>query len=321
MARKIAIIGGSGFIGKRLCERLSQSDDLDFSILDIRPPSFFKNKYFKTDVRDVESLKLVLKGYDTVVNLAAVHKDDVQPVSEYYDVNVVGQENICSVMEEYKINKLVFVSSVAVYGFVSEETNESGSINPFNDYGKSKAKAESVVLQWYDKNKLLYIVRPTVVFGEGNRGNVFNLLKQIVSGSFVMIGKGKNKKSMAYVENVAAFLEHIIIKDKKCKKVCNYVDKPDFDMNKLIEFIVKVANINTRIIRIPYFIGIVGGYFFDLLSKLMSRNFSISSIRIKKFCGSTQFSTSIDKESFVAPVSLEDGLKSTIYNEFGVKKN
>ena len=52
------------------------------------------------------------------------------------------------------------------------------------------------------------IIRPTVIFGEKNRGNVYNLLKQIASGKFLMIGKGQNRKSMAYVGNVVAFIKY-----------------------------------------------------------------------------------------------------------------
>lgn len=80
------------------------------------------------------------------------------------------------------------------------------------------------------------IIRPTVVFGEGNRGNVYNLFRQIASGRFVMIGSGNNMKSMAYVENIAARLEHAL-DQQSTYQVSNYVDKPDFTMNQLVDVI------------------------------------------------------------------------------------
>ena len=55
--------------------------------------------------------------------------------------------------------------------------------------------------------KAINILRPTVIFGERNRGNVYNLLRQISSGKFLMVGKGENKKSMAYVGNIVAFIK------------------------------------------------------------------------------------------------------------------
>ena len=70
--------------------------------------------------------------------------------------------------------------------------------------------AEKVIKEWYENepdNKSVTILRLTVIFGERNRGNVYNLLKQISSGKFIMIGKGENKKSMAYVGNIAALIK------------------------------------------------------------------------------------------------------------------
>ena len=77
-----------------------------------------------------------------------------------------------------------------------------------------------------DLKKTLVIIRPTVVFGEGNRGNVFNLMNQIAKNRFMMVGSGTNRKSMAYVENVAAFLEYSL-SFQSGLHVHNYVDKPD----------------------------------------------------------------------------------------------
>ena len=77
-----------------------------------------------------------------------------------------------------------------------------------------------------------------MIFGEGNRGNVFNLLSQIASGKFLMVGKGENKKSMAYIGNVVAFLETCIATEQKYG-VYNYIDTPDLTMNELVSQVQK----------------------------------------------------------------------------------
>ena len=108
--------------------------------------------------------------------------------------------------EEKGIEHIIFASSVAVYGFAPPDTGEDGSINPFNDYGRTKHAAEQVLRAWQAKapaRRMLTIIRPTVVFGPGNRGNVYNLLRQLQSGSFVMGGNGQTSKSVADGENVA----------------------------------------------------------------------------------------------------------------------
>ncbi len=136
---KIAIIGGSGFIGTRLCDRLSKSNDIHFNILDKKISSKYPQQTIKCDITNIQEIESSLDmSFDAVIQLAAEHKDNVSPVSLYYDVNVEGQKNILKVMDQVGINKLIFTSSVAVYGFVEKDTGEEGSINPFNDYGKSK---------------------------------------------------------------------------------------------------------------------------------------------------------------------------------------
>ena len=157
-----------------------------------------------------------------------------------------------------------------------------------------------------------------MVFGEQNRGNVYNLLKQIVSGKFVMIGNGKNLKSMAYVENVAAFLEYSIDAFGPGVHIFNYIDKPDFDMNTLVGTVnSKLGKSSGTKIRLPYRLGLAAGYGFDLIARITGKNFPVSSIRINKFCATTQFDTSISKKTdFTPPISLQEGLERTIQYEF-----
>lgn len=313
----IAIIGGSGFIGTRLVDRLIKNKRLSVTILDNVKSKKYPKLYQYCDVTEIDTLRNALSNdVDLVINLAAKHKDNVFPVSLYYDVNVNGQKKICTVMDEYNIKKMIFTSSVAVYGFVSEDTDETGMINPFNDYGKSKYQAEIASHDWLDDAKQFSVIRPTVVFGEGNRGNVYNFLRQVASGRFLMIGKGENQKSMAYVENVAAFIEHLI-ENGEGHQVFNYIDKPDFNMNKLVSVANNALGKTGSVLRLPYSIGLLAGYVFDILAKLIGKDLAISSIRVKKFCARTQFKSSTDYLGFKPPYSLEEGLSRTVKNEFG----
>jgi nucleoside-diphosphate-sugar epimerase len=253
MAKKITVIGGSGFVGTNLCRQLA-SKQQDFEIVDLKMSNQFPEKCKIGDVRDVDTLRQTVSG-DVVVNLAAVHRDDVRDKSEYQRTNVDGAENIAKVCEEKGIEKIVFTSTVAVYGFAEPGSDEYGEISPFNEYGRTKFEAEEKLRAWQSKGQnSLLIVRPTVIFGEGNRGNVFNLLNQIASGKFVMIGKGENKKSMAYIQNVVAFLEKCITTDQKYG-VYNYVDTPDMTMNDLVSQVrAKLKGKQNVGPRLPYWI-------------------------------------------------------------------
>jgi nucleoside-diphosphate-sugar epimerase len=186
------------------------------------------------------------------------------------------------------INKIIFTSSVAVYGFAPVGTDESGKINYFNDYGRTKYLAEEKYREWLASNNKnsLTIIRPTVIFGEQNRGNVYNLLRQIADGKFPMVGNGKNVKSMAYVENVATFIEYNL-NNEPGEHLFNYIDKPDFDMNTLVREVNRMLGKSDKLFHWPYWLGYFGGLCFDLLAKIMHKKLSISSIRVKKFCANS----------------------------------
>lgn len=116
---KIALIGGSGFIGANLA-RLLIDNSVDFSILDKVKSDVYPESWVYCDVTDYDSLISTLIGHDLIINLAAEHKDNVNPISLYYQVNVEGAKNICRAADSLNIKNIVFTSSVAVYGFVEK---------------------------------------------------------------------------------------------------------------------------------------------------------------------------------------------------------
>lgn len=316
MIKKITVVGGSGFVGTNLCQQLSVKHH-DFEIIDIKMSRIFPDKCKIGDVRDIKSLRKNISG-DVIINLAAVHRDDVSDVSEYKKTNVNGSENIAAVCLEKQIKKIVFTSSVAVYGFAKAGTDENGKINPFNQYGRSKFEAEEKLRTWQSQgNNSLIIVRPTVIFGEGNRGNVFNLMNQIAKGKFLMIGNGENKKSIAYIGNLVAFLENCIFSKQKYA-IYNYVDTPDFTMNELVSLVRSELKGKTGVgFRLPFWLGLVIGYTADAVSLLIRKKLPVSSIRIKKFNSSTQFKSKEEHlNNFKAPYKLSQGIQMTLNSEF-----
>jgi GlcNAc-P-P-Und epimerase len=314
----ISVIGGSGFIGSRLCQRFLRSEN-SFQILDKAPSLAFPDQAVLADVRSLDSLRAHIAEGAALINLAAEHRDDVRPLSLYDEVNVGGARNLCKVAREKHVKTIVFTSTVAVYGFAPLGTDESGAIAPFNDYGRTKFEAEQVFREWQagaPGERTLVILRPTVVFGEQNRGNVYNLLQQMASGRFVMVGRGENRKSMAYVENVAAFIEYSL-SFAPGVHVYNYIDKPDFSMNDLVARVNRLLGRPERIrLRLPYVLGYGIGKMFDVVSAITGKRFAISAIRVKKFCANSVYNTAIEQTGFVPPVPLEVALEQTVRHEF-----
>jgi len=315
--RPILILGGSGFIGTRLAALLKDRH-IPFRIGDLRKSESFPEHWSECDVRRRESLTDLVSGAAAIVNLAAAHRDDVRPISLYRETNVDGASEVCAAARCAGIQKIVFTSSVAVYGFQPAPVDESGPFAPFNEYGKTKLEAEGIYRSWAqeDPSRTLVIVRPTVVFGEGNRGNVYNLLHQIATGRFLMVGPGNNVKSMAYVGNVAAFLVHALTLGPGAR-VFNYVDGPDMDTRTLVAHIRHCLNRRGTNLRLPKTAALAAGHLLDAVAHLTGRTFPISAIRVRKFCESTQFRADrISQTGFVPPFSLSDGLNRTIRFDF-----
>jgi len=313
----VLILGGSGFVGTRLTELLK--NDHQVTIGDLVKSEFYPELWKHCDVCEDDDLRAVMQGQDCVINLAASHRDDVRPISLYTRNNVEGAEHVCKIATELGIHLIVFTSSVAVYGFPEYEYDEDAPKHPFNEYGRTKLLAEAVYEKWQQSNSqnMLHVVRPTVIFGERNRGNVYNLFRQLASGRFLMVGNGKNRKSMAYVGNIVAFLRWNIEENKQAYSVYNYIDKPDFDMNDLVSGFEKELGKKLPPISLPYWLGLCGGYCFDLLAFVTRRTFPISSIRVKKFCAQTVFSSEkMQKSGFKPPFDMQEALHRTVHFEF-----
>jgi len=316
----IAIIGGSGFVGTQLISLLQAKPDLHIKNIDKQDSKIHHQITSIANVLDTASLKRELTGFDVVILLAAEHRDDVTPTSLYYDVNVQGMRNTLEAMEHNGIKRIIFTSSVAVYGLDKPNPTEDSPKDPFNHYGISKWEAEQVLYEWSKGHQdwNINIVRPTVIFGEGNRGNVFNLLSQIANGKFMMIGKGNNQKSMSYVGNIIAFIEFMLLKMTTGYNIYNYVDKPDFTTNDLVYHTGEILGKQIPTTHIPYWLGMMGGYGFDVLAFLTRKKLNISSVRVKKFCAVTKYdSTKAMGSGFVPPYSLEEGLRRMLKAEFG----
>ena len=314
----ILVTGGSGFIGTNLVTDLLKEGH-NVTIYDKLKSEKYPELCIIGDIRDKEKLTRSMHSIHVVYHLAAEHRDDVHPISLYYEVNVGGAENMVHALKANGVNQLIFTSTVAVYGLNPGKPAEDSPANPFNEYGNSKYQAEAIFNHWADSDpeNCLITVRPTVIFGEKNRGNVYNLLHQLSSGKFIMVGKGNNKKSMGYVLNLTSFLV-TFLNSKPGKFLYNYADKPDLRMNELIKIFHNAIGHNQKNhVKIPYTMGLLGGYCYDVVAKITGKTYPVSSIRIKKFCADTVINADkMQRTGFVPTYTLAEGLNRMIKTEF-----
>lgn len=329
---KVLVIGGSGFIGTRLIGRLL-ADGHAVTNLDLLPPALAVSSAVSSgdgsgetafesrigDINDRAAVRAAATGADVVVNLAAEHRDDVRPLSRYDLVNVQGSATVVDVATELGIEQLVFTSSVALYGLDVDDPSEVTPAAPFNDYGRTKYEAEQLFRDWAaaDPARGLLIVRPSVVFGEGNRGNVYNLVKQIAAGRFVRVGDGGNRKSMAYVGNLVQFVAGQLPVPPGAR-VFNYADKPDLTTKELVGVVYQaLGSRRITLPAIPLWLGLAAGSVIDGIARVTRRTFPVSRIRIRKFAADTRINAdAVRATGFSAETPLPDALRRTIKTEF-----
>ncbi|MBA7617733.1 N-acetyl-alpha-D-glucosaminyl-diphospho-ditrans,octacis-undecaprenol 4-epimerase [subsurface metagenome] len=130
---KILITGGSGFIGSRLVADLMALDH-EIVIFDKMSSEQYPNMVVPGDVRDRNDLTHALTNVDLIYHLAAEHHDKVRPISLYQEVNVEGTANLITAAEKNGVEKIVFTSTIAIYGLRLNGQDESSTPAPFNEW-------------------------------------------------------------------------------------------------------------------------------------------------------------------------------------------
>lgn len=312
---KILVTGDSGFIASFLIPKLIDKSH-DIIGIDLVP---FDHKKFTHEqvIGDIADREIVLKAtrdIDCIIHLAAVHADEGPTKDDYYHTNVTGTKVLLDVARELNINKFFFFSTVAVYGNTSP-ANETTPPKPINNYGFSKLEAEEIIIKWCqdDINRKAIIVRPTAVYGPGNKANIFLLIKQVSEHNFIMVGSGKNKKAVVYVKNVVSIVMYLLNHFDNQFNIYNLIDYPIKTTNDLVNTIAKINYKRHLKVKIPLNIAIIVITLFNGILKFIGRNPVISKIRLKKFCADTEYyADKIRQAGYQQEISTKDGLRETI---------
>ena len=310
MFKKILVTGGSGFIGYHLHNDLAHDRIIN---LDLEEPDFdYRSTFIRGDVRDVAIVKNAIKGCDAIWNMAAAHKDFGISRDEYFSINEHGMRVLTEAATVENIKKFVFFSSVAVYGDSNEPRTEGSPTHPSNDYGASKLAAEKVLEAWAaeDTSREVLIIRPVVVYGERNYGNLYRLMKQIGKGQYVNIGAGTNIKSIAYVKNLVEAVLYLLDHMKSGVSIYNYADEPQLTSRTIGETIAAALGKSTPI-SLPYWLVYSLALPFDLIKKITGKDLLVSSNRVQKLTMSTHFKAEKIRETGFNPAfSNIEGLQN-----------
>ncbi len=305
---KILVVGATSFIGSHLVSELIRRGE-QVSIFvrsDLKIPLEWKGvvKIHIGDITKRESIREICKGMDYVFHLAAkVHdfsKDGVGD-EDHFKINVEGTRNVLEECCNSKIKQFVYFSSVKTMSEDSKEPlDEMSPTRPFTPYGESKLIAENTILEYGKKFGFSTTsLRLPMVYGPGNKGNIYKMISAIDKGYFFMMGDGQSTRSMVYVGNVVEAALSVIGKDIANGKVYIVTDGMDYTVKQLYATIAQSLGKKSSSFHIPFNlakqlakIGDLGssllGNWIPFNSKALSRltsSFIVSSQRIQTEVG------------------------------------
>ncbi|MBD3262218.1 MAG: NAD-dependent epimerase/dehydratase family protein [Candidatus Altiarchaeales archaeon] len=252
---RVLITGGSGFLGINLVRYLLDRDYeinvldvVDFDYEDVKD----KIKFFKGDIRDKESVRQSMLGCDLVVHTAAALP--LYPPEEIISTDVEGTENVLSTALQEGVERVVHVSSTAVYGIPDHhplfEDDEKQGVGP---YGEAKVEAEEVCYRYRSKGLVVPILRPKSFVGPERLGVMAIYYDWIKRGKNIpIVGSGRNHYQLLDVEDLCEAIYMCLTKpDEMVNDTYNIGAEKFTTMAEDFGSVIEYAGTGKRIIPTP----------------------------------------------------------------------
>ncbi len=295
------IFGGSGFIGSFFMRFLLDGKLVDKVYLMDLEPIESKNIHFRVnqipkdnsvsfiycDVRYPIDFtcpeKVVL-----IANFAAIHREPGHKDAEYFETNLFGAENITKYAEVVDCNSIIFTSSISPYGIGEYLKDESTLPIPVTAYGSSKLCAEMIHKIWQarDENyRHLVIVRPGVVFGPGESGNVSRLIRAVIHRYFFFMGNQTTRKAGVYVKELCYAMWWVLQQQKENAEMVSLFNmsmNPAPSICEYVRAVCKIKGIRRLAPALPYRFLLAVTYAIDVVAKPFGIKHPFSPVRIRK---------------------------------------
>jgi nucleoside-diphosphate-sugar epimerase len=235
--RLVCLTGGNGFVGKNVT-------------------LFLKDKVTLISRKQLQEINSsYLNSSETIIHLAGKAHDlkKVSDPKEYYEVNFELTQKLYDAFLHSHAKKFVFVSSVkAAADSVNGMLTEDATPDPKTDYGKSKLMAEQYIESHpLPEGKSYYILRPCMIHGPGNKGNL-NLLYQFVKkGVPYPLAGFENKRSFLSVENLCFIIKELVEKDDIASGIYQVADDEPLSTSEVVSILSASINKRPKLWNIP----------------------------------------------------------------------
>jgi nucleoside-diphosphate-sugar epimerase len=257
---KVLVTGAGGFVGRPLCEELRHRGYRVRAA--VRAPGRLAADMETAAVGAIDGgtdWTEALRGVEAVIHLAArvhVMKDRAaDPLEEFLRVNLYGTENLAQQAARAGVKRFVYVSSVKVNGERTTEAlsfTEKDPADPQDPYGVSKWQAEQALRRIASETALeVVIVRPSLVYGPGVKGNFLSLLDAIDRGIPLPLAGARNLRSLVYVGNLADALIACATHPSAAGQTYLISDGEDVSTAELVEKIAGALGRNSRSFHFP----------------------------------------------------------------------
>ena len=253
-SKTIFITGGSGFLGINMVRFLLQKNQkiINYDIAKFDYPEKTKIKSFLADIRDKKTLTKAMSGADIVLHFAAAlplySKEDI------YTTEIDGTKNVLESALKNNINKVVYISSTAVYGVPNHHpVYEKDKLIGVGPYGEAKIEAEKICNNYREKGLNVTIFRPKSFVGPERLG-VFALFYDWAKDghNFPLLGNGKNRYQLLSVADLCQVIWlSMTINSQKVNDVFNIGAKEFKTMKEDYQSVLDCAGFNKKIICFP----------------------------------------------------------------------
>ena len=248
----ILVTGASGFIGRALTEEFLKEGHRVIGLVRKKSNCFNSNLYEDFLIKDIsEDFRSKRFGkIDIIIHLAAITHSKYKNYNKYKKINVDGLKNIINFGIKANVKKIIMVSSIKVNGEGFSDNSlkysENSPLNPKDKYSLSKLESENILTKQCIKNNISYIIlRPSLIYGSGVKGNLLSLMKYIDKGIPLPLLNSNNKRSLLSLNN----LIHAIILSLQNEKANNniFLISDDLTISTKSLYLAIANNLNKKL--------------------------------------------------------------------------